>query len=232
MDKKNHPKESSTLGMVFQLNYPLMISIGKREVNTLILAGCVLFLASCGTREAVADATPDVTPTATPTEGDQPGVGSGIQIRGAVYQWAVEAEASSEFADPEWSAEQATGEPDSPGCGDYQYSWASAASDSIDTLTVRFPEQVYPLEIRIYESFNPDQIVKVEIKDPEGGGFYAVLQKNPLQVDRPCPYELVVPVEGIDFMSDSIRITVDQSQLGLGWNEIDAVQLIGTRTKD
>jgi hypothetical protein len=36
-----------------------------------------------------------------------------------------------------------------------------------------------------------------------------------------------VPVEGIDFPTDRVRITVDQSQLGLGWNEIDAVELIG-----
>jgi hypothetical protein len=228
----NHPEESSTLGMVFQLNYQLMTLFQLKGIKPLILAGCILLLVSCRTGEAVTDTSPDINPTPTTQAEDQPGAGSRIQISGALYQWAIEAEASSEFADPEWSAEQAIGKPDSPGCGDYQFSWASAASDSIDTLTVRFPDPVYPLEIRIYESFNPDQIVKVEVKDPEGGGFYAVLQKNPLQVDRPCPYELVVPVEGIDFRSDTIRITVDQSQLGLGWNEIDAVQLIGTRTKN
>ena len=189
-------------------------------------------LVSCGARDTAVDAEPILTPTATTQAEDQPETDNRIQISGAVYQWAIDAEASSEFADPEWSAQQAIGEPDSPGCGDYQFSWASAASDSIDTLTVRFSDPIYPLEIRIYESFNPDQVVKVEVKDPEGGGFYAVLQKNPLQVDRPCPYELIVPVEGIDFMSDTVRITVDQSQLGLGWNEIDAVQLIGIRTKD
>lgn len=189
-------------------------------------------LVSCRARDTVTDAEPILTPTATTQAENQPETDNRIQISGAVYQWAIDAEASSEFADPEWSAQQAIGEPDSPGCGDYQFSWASAASDSIDTLTVRFSDPIYPLEIRIYESFNPDQVVKVEVKDPEGGGFYAVLQKNPLQVDRPCPYELIVPVEGIDFMSDTVRITVDQSQLGLGWNEIDAVQLIGIRTKD
>ena len=218
--------------MVFQLNYQLMTSMQSKGYWILILVGCITLLAGCGTRDIIADATPEITPTAIPRIGDQPGIGSRTPISGAVYQWAIDAEASSEFADPEWSAEQAIGEPDSPGCGDYKFSWASAASDSIDTLTLRFPDLVYPLEIRIYESFNPDQVVKVEVKDPEGGGFYTVLQKNPIPVDRPCPYELVVPVEGIDFMSDTIRITVDQSQLGLGWNEIDAVQLVGTKFRD
>jgi hypothetical protein len=62
----------------------------------------------------------------------------------------------------------------------------------------------------------------------ETGAYYTVHQKNPIQIDRPCPYVLEVAVKGIDFKTDQIRITVDQSQLGLGWNEIDAVQLVGS----
>ncbi len=146
---------------------------------------------------------------------------------GAIYQWAVSGTASSEFSSPEWSADQAAGAPDSPGCGDYQFAWASAASDSIDTLVIEYAILVFPLEIVVYESFNPDQVVKVEVQDPENGGFYTVLQKNPVQVDRPCPYELVIPAGQIGFKTNTIRITLDQSQLGLGWNEIDAVELIG-----
>ncbi|MCJ7717552.1 MAG: hypothetical protein MUO54_13665 [Anaerolineales bacterium] len=88
------------------------------------------------------------------------------------------------------------------------------------------------MEIIIYESYNPDQVSKVEVQDPERKGFYTVLQKNPHQVDRLCPFELVVPVKDIDFLTNTVRITVDQSQLGLGWNEIDAVQLIGTRGEE
>jgi hypothetical protein len=147
---------------------------------------------------------------------------------GVLFQWAISAEASSEFSNPEWSAAQTLGRPDSPGCGDYQFSWASAASDSIDTLVLEYSVLVYPLEIVVYESFNPDQVVKVELLDPESGGFYTVLQKNPVQIDRSCPYELEVPVEEIKFKTNTVRITLDQSQLGLGWNEIDAVELIGS----
>ena len=88
--------------------------------------------------------------------------------------------------------------------------------------------KVYPLEIYIHQSFNPDQVVKVEIQNPDTGAYYTVLQKNPVQIDRPCPYVLEILVEGIDFETDRIRITVDQSQLGLGWNEIDAVKLVGS----
>ena len=145
-----------------------------------------------------------------------------------ISQWASNAEGSSEFANPEWSAAQLIDSPDAPGCGDYQLAWASAASDSIEPLEVGFLTRVYPLEIYIHQSFNPNQVVKVEVLNPDTGAYYTVLQKNPIQIDRPCPYVLEIIVEGIDFETDRIRITVDQSQLGLGWNEIDAVQLIGS----
>jgi len=155
---------------------------------------------------------------------------TGEQTAGLISQWGISAEASSEFANPEWSASQAVGSPDAPGCGDYQFAWASAASDSIETLDIIFPRPLYTQKINIHESFNPDQVVKVEVFNADTGAYYTVLQKNPLQIDRPCPYELQVLVEGIDFKTGQVRITVDQSQLGLGWNEIDAVQLVGFLT--
>lgn len=185
-----------------------------------LLAGA---LAGCA---ASAEPTPgepeSPAPEASP-EGDLP-----VPVAGVISQWGFSAEGGSEFASPEWGASQATGSPDSPGCGDFQFAWASAASDSIDTLEVTFERSVYPLEIYIYESFNPDQVVKVEVLNPETGAYYTVLQKNPLQIDRPCPFVLEVMVRSIEFKTNQIRITVDQSQLGLGWNEIDAVQLVGS----
>jgi hypothetical protein len=170
----------------------------------------------------------DLPSTATPTPESVLSLEERYPGSGVISQWADSAEASSEFADPEWSASQAAGSPDSPGCGDYQFAWASAASDSVETLDLTYEVAVYPLEITIIESFNPDQVVKVEVYNPDTGGYYTVLQKNPMAVDRPCPYLLTVPVEGIEFRTDLIRITIDQSQLGLGWNEIDAVELVGS----
>ena len=197
-----------------------------------ILVTVVVFLSGCSAVIVEDNLQLEQIPAAISRAGDELATEKRFLQTGVIYQWAVSAEASSEFSSPEWSAEQAVGEPDSPGCGDYQFSWASAASDSIDTLIVRFPELVYPLEIIIHESFNSDQVTKVEVQDPERLGYYTVLQKNPIRVDRPCPYELIVPVEGIGFLTNTVRITVDQSQLGLGWNEIDAVQLIGTKGEE
>ena len=204
-----------------------MIKTMKRS----ILWSCILLsllLAGCGPAQGEPEIEPDETATPIPTLDPTQAAAERYPSSGVIYQWGISAEASSEFADPEWAAEQAAGAPDLASCGDFQFAWASAASDSIETIEISYSRPVYPLEVIIHQTHNPDQVVKVEVLDPETGRYYTVLQKNPIQIDRPCPYQLIVPVEGIGFATSLVRITVDQSQLGLGWNEIDAVQLIGS----
>jgi hypothetical protein len=145
---------------------------------------------------------------------------------GQVRQWAAGAEADTEFADPEWAAIQATDAPNTARCGDYQTAWASAGSDTVDTLVLTYTLSVYVTGINIVQSFNPDQVSKVELL----GVFdrpISVYESQPTQVDQPCPYTLFIPVEKTDSQFNKIRITVDQSILGLGWNQIDAVELVG-----
>jgi hypothetical protein len=148
----------------------------------------------------------------------------GQQIR----QWAIEAEASSEYASPEWSAMQATGAPDTNRCGDYQTAWASAGSDSIVWLELKFPVAVHVTAINILQTFNPNQVVKVELIGPFDRSF-EIFNQSAVQVDQPCPFTLPIPVEKTEGRFDTVRITVNQSVLGLGWNQIDAVELVGEK---
>lgn len=146
----------------------------------------------------------------------------GQQIR----QWAAEAEASSEYSDPEWAAIQAMGSPNTPRCGDYQTAWATAGSDSKEWIKVKFPLAVHVTGVNIIQTFNPNQVIKVELI----GAFdrsIEIYNKPPNQVDQPCPYTLLVPIEKTAGRFDTVRITIDQSHLGLGWNQIDAVELVG-----
>lgn len=147
----------------------------------------------------------------------------GLQIR----QWAVEAEASSEFANPEWAALQAIGTPDTTRCGDYQTAWATAGSDSIAWIELRFPVAVHVTMVNIVESFNPNQVWKVELLGAFDRAF-EIYNQPPNQIDQPCPYTLSITVDQTEGRYDAVRITLDQSILGLGWNQIDAVELIGT----
>ena len=81
-------------------------------------------------------------------------------------------------------------------------------------------------QINIYQSYNPDQVVLVELYTPEGD-FVPVYESVPLEfTDDACPFMLAIPLDGT-ILANGVRITVDQSQLTLGWNEIDAVELIG-----
>ncbi|MFO8037448.1 MAG: hypothetical protein R6U57_12560 [Anaerolineales bacterium] len=202
-----------------------LVSLDKTYlIRSVFCISLILGAAACAMAEEESPPTPEV--RAAGTQGI-PGSGLSAGDEGdLVSQWAVDAEASSEYASPEWGAEKATGPPDAPGCGDYQYAWASTASDAVDTLTLTYDTPVYPVEIVVVESFHPDQVVKVEVRTL-AGEFLTIYESEPMQVDRPCPYQLTVPVPELEERIDGVRITVDQSVLGLGWNEIDAVQLVG-----
>ena len=147
---------------------------------------------------------------------------------GQVRQWAAGSEASSEFADPEWAASQVIGEPDTPRCGDYQTAWATAGSDTVETLVLTYTLSVHVTSINVVQSFNPNQVSRVDLIG-DFGRAYTVYEGQPMQVDQPCPYTLAIPVDKTDTRFNTVRITVDQSVLGLGWNQIDAVELIGDR---
>jgi len=163
---------------------------------------------------------------ATPLVTGFPGEAAPPLQKGQVRQWAIGAEASSEFADPEWAAVQAIGAPDTPRCGDYQTAWATASSDTIETLLLSYDVSVYVTGVNIVQSFNPNQIVLVELVGVFDRAII-VFESQPIQVDQPCPYTLSIPIDKTESQFSKVRITVNQSVLGLGWNQIDAVELIG-----
>jgi hypothetical protein len=148
------------------------------------------------------------------------------QIGQQLRQWGEEAEASSEFSTPEWAAMQVTGTPNTRRCGDYQTAWASASSDEVAWIEVSYPVAVYVTAVNIVQSFNPNQVVEVALVGPYGHST-VIYQQPPVVVDQPCPYTHSIPIEKTTGRYDIVRITVDQSVLGLGWNEIDAVELVG-----
>jgi hypothetical protein len=178
------------------------------------------------TSTTVATATPistEVPPTATPV----PSTGTPILptvAPGELSQWAISAVASSEYSSPEWSAQQATGAPDTPECGDYQTAWATESYDGVDWLEVGYATPVRPVRINIHETNSPGFIVRVEVKD-EGGMYHTVWQGTPGALDQ-CPRILSVPVTGIESRVVAVRINLDQ-RAGGDWDEIDAVELIG-----
>jgi hypothetical protein len=143
-----------------------------------------------------------------------------------IRQWAVRAEASSEYTADDWSAMQATGAPDVPACGDDHRAWASAEPDSEDYLVLHYETPVNPTELVIYQTYNPSQVVEIQLVNT-AGETWMVWNGEPEAITH-CPdvwTHTITPDE--PFYADTVVIWVDQSVLGLGWVEIDAVELVG-----
>jgi len=140
-------------------------------------------------------------------------------------QWASFAYASSEYGSDDWSAMQATGEPDTFECGDQTTAWASGSSNTVEWIELTYDVAVIPSEINIYETYYPDQVVKVEISD-SNMEYFTVYEAAPSDhTGDDCPYILSIQTDTNQPIS-SVRVTVDQSVL-TNWNEIDAVELVG-----
>ncbi len=141
-----------------------------------------------------------------------------------IRQWATSAVASSEFGSTSWTAIQATGQPDTLACGDFGTAWASASSTGADWIEVYYDTPVIPTEINIYESYNPSSVTSVQLIDVDGI-VHPLYTGVPSKINDPCPYVFSLPVT-FDSEIYAVRIEMDQSVLG-GWNEIDAVELVG-----
>jgi len=142
-----------------------------------------------------------------------------------IRQWASSAQASSEYDHPDWSATQATGAPDTLECGDTPTAWAPYDQFTVEWLEVRYSTPVIPTEINIYESHTPTQVSRVEVLDAQGN-YHEVYTAEP-EMAADCPYILTVPVREVGDLVVGVKITIDQSKIGLPWDEIDAVELVG-----
>jgi hypothetical protein len=143
-------------------------------------------------------------------------------------QWAVQAKASSTYNDAQgtsgWSANQATGAPNVDKYADDGNAWTSKTPDGgIEWLDLKYPKPVHAEEVRVRESFGSGAVIKVEIFD-EQGAPHTVWAGNDPTTDLNY---LLVKFPKTTFTTDRVKITLATNVVP-GWNEIDAVQLIGT----
>jgi len=138
-------------------------------------------------------------------------------------QWAVTAQASSQYGFPNWSAGRATGAPDVQGCVDDPRAWASARGNGLEWLELTYAEPVYVTKVRIYQTLGRGAISRVLLVDREG-----LPQMVWEEGDRrePCPGVLEVEIPRTPYRVIGVKVELDESRTGF-WNEIDAVELIG-----
>ena len=141
-------------------------------------------------------------------------------------QWASFALASTEYTTSDWSAMQATGEPDVIECGSNPKAWSPAYLDTEEYIELFYDVPVIPTEIVIYQSYNPSQVVEIQLVDTDGEEWL-LWYGNPEEVsDCPDMWTHTIELEET-FLVKSILIIVEQGFLGLGGVEIDAVELVG-----
>lgn len=143
-------------------------------------------------------------------------------------QWAIQATASSTYGDAQgtapYSANQATGAPNVDRYADDGAAWASKTADGgIEWLDLKYPKPVHANEVRIRESCGSGAVIKVEVFDDQGGA-HAVWQGNDPTTELNY---LMVKFPKTTFRTDRVKITLATNVVP-GWNEIDAVQLLGT----
>ncbi|MBN1285968.1 MAG: hypothetical protein JXB47_11265 [Anaerolineae bacterium] len=143
-----------------------------------------------------------------------------------VRQWAISAEASSQYgSSSNWSPAQATGAPDTAGCGDQATAWASATSTGQDTLTLSYDTPVIPLEVNIYQTYHPGAIVRVELLEGDSATLTIFEGVDPALY---CPGVLSIRVRAeahLETLAYGVRIKINQAERS--WTEIDAIELVG-----
>jgi hypothetical protein len=147
----------------------------------------------------------------------------GVSAR-VVRLWAVKASASTEYSAPDWAASQATGPPNTPVAGDHATAWASREEDgATEWLELEYAQPLFPSLVRIHETYNPGAVVKIEARDPRGDWQVLWEGRSPAD-DEKIRWLDVRPTRRV--ATSTIRLTLDSRSVP-GWNEIDAVELVG-----
>jgi hypothetical protein len=197
--------------------------------------------ASTTTATPAATPAPATTPAAAPADANAAAAETTAKMAAAEWamkqdeikhdpngQWAIQATASSTYGDAQgtasWSANQAAGAPNVDNYGDNGNAWTTKNPDSgIEWLDLRYPKPVHATEVRVRESCGSGAVIKVEVFD-EQGTAHPVWQGNDPTTELNY---LMVKFPKTTFKTDRVKITLATNVVA-GWNEIDAVQLVGT----
>lgn len=142
-------------------------------------------------------------------------------------QWAIQGTASSTYNDAQgetgWSANQAAGPPNVEHYADDGKAWAPKTADSgIEWLDLKYAKPVHATEVRVRESCGSGAVIKVELFDEQGVAHPVWAGSDPT---TDLNY-LIVKFPKTGFATARVKVTL-ATNIVPGWNEIDAVQLVG-----
>ncbi|HZL27868.1 MAG TPA: hypothetical protein VFC39_15180 [Acidobacteriaceae bacterium] len=143
-------------------------------------------------------------------------------------QWASGATASSSYGDAKeqerYSPWQATGVPNVDQESDNAAAWTSKTADAgMEWLDLTFPNAVHATGLRVRESDGAGAIVRVEMFDDSGAVHNLWTGTDPT---KGLNY-FVLTFPKTTYKTNHVKIMLATNMVQ-GWNEIDAVQLLGT----
>lgn len=143
-------------------------------------------------------------------------------------QWAVEATASSTYNDAKevesWAANQTAGPPNVEKYSDDGHAWAPKNQNGgIEWLDLTYVKPVHATEVRVRESYGSGAVIKIELQDAQNT-WHTVWTGT--DTTKGLDY-LIAKFPKTDYQATHVKVTL-ATNLIPGWNEIDAVQLVGT----
>jgi hypothetical protein len=122
-----------------------------------------------------------------------------------------------------WGPEQAAGAPDTHAAGDIPTAWASREPDAgLEWLKLDYERVVEVAQIRVRETHNPGAITKA-VAVLDNGAETVLWEGVEPTVEPPIEMEFNT-LNGV--YARAIKLYLDTARVP-GWNEIDAVELIG-----
>ncbi len=142
-------------------------------------------------------------------------------------QWATSATASSSYTNhlgnDTFSPMQATGVPNVESYSDNGKAWAPSTQDGgIEWLDLKYAKPVHATEVRVRESQGSGAVVKVELIDDAGVAHRIWTGDDPT---KELNY-LLLKFPVTSYKVNRVKVTLATNAVP-GWNEIDAVQLVG-----
>ncbi|HVE43231.1 MAG TPA: hypothetical protein VNM14_25370 [Planctomycetota bacterium] len=153
--------------------------------------------------------------------------GISVDAQGRLHQWASEATASSEYTPTDWSAKQVTGAPDTLQGGDARTAWAAKEADAgAEWIRVVFPLPLKISKIRVLENYVPGGIVAIDVIGADGVRRRAWEGNDP-GGEAPVWFEA-----GLQGAAGRELVIVLDTKKNSGWEEIDAVEILGELVED
>lgn len=138
-----------------------------------------------------------------------------------LHEWAIHGSASSQFSVNNWSANQATGQPNTLECDDLETAWApSMDGDDVEWLELRYENAVAAEGVRVHETYVGGFVKSVDLIDSVGS--YHTIWRGADATQ--CGNWLTLAWKATRYQVVGVRIYTQAP----GFEQIDAVELRGS----